>query len=100
MSSRPPSNAPHGRNAPTVPVNGKASAASPKLTSDEDNVSLRTMDPSEDKLPLEEDLMQLARLGEIGLIQKLFDSGKYKVTYQDEDGITALHVCFLDLDGS
>lgn len=43
-------------------------------------------------LPVEEDLMQLARLGEIGAIQKLFDSGKYDATYKDEQGITPLHV--------
>ena len=42
-------------------------------------------------LPVEEDLMQLARLGEIGAIQKLFDSGKYDATYKDEQGITPLH---------
>jgi len=42
-------------------------------------------------LPLEEDIMQLARLGEIGAIQKLFDSGKYDATYKDEQGITPLH---------
>jgi len=49
-------------------------------------------------LPIEEDLMQLARLGEIGAIQKLFDKGKYSATYKDEEGITALHVCGLDID--
>lgn len=43
-------------------------------------------------LPVEEDLMQLARLGEIRAIQKLFDTGRYDATYTDEQGITALHV--------
>ncbi|KAH7382531.1 AFG1-like ATPase-domain-containing protein [Phaeosphaeria sp. MPI-PUGE-AT-0046c] len=42
-------------------------------------------------LPVEEDIMQLARLGEIGAIQKLFDSGKFDATYKDEQGITPLH---------
>lgn len=42
---------------------------------------------------IEEDLMGLARLGELRAIQKLFDSGKYTATYADEQGITALHVC-------
>jgi hypothetical protein len=41
---------------------------------------------------VEEDIMQLARLGEIGAIQKLFDSGKFDATYTDEQGITPLHV--------
>lgn len=43
-------------------------------------------------LPLEDDIMQLARLGEIAAVQKLFDSGKYDATYKDEQGITPLHV--------
>ncbi|KAK4940425.1 palmitoyltransferase akr1 [Elasticomyces elasticus] len=42
-------------------------------------------------LPVEDDLMQLARLGEIRSIQKLFDSGRYKATYADDEGITPLH---------
>lgn len=44
-------------------------------------------------LPVEEDIMQLARLGEIGAIQKLFDKGKFDARYKDEQGITPLHVC-------
>jgi len=43
-------------------------------------------------IPLEEDIMQLARLGEIGAIQKLFDGGKFDASYTDEQGITPLHV--------
>ncbi|PSK60153.1 hypothetical protein B9Z65_1051 [Elsinoe australis] len=42
-------------------------------------------------LPIEEDLMGLARLGELRGIQKLFDSGKYNANSADEQGITALH---------
>ena len=49
----------------------------------------------ENKLPLHEDVMQLARLGEIGPIQKLFEEGKYSATYKDDEGITPLHVSFL-----
>ena len=49
----------------------------------------------EDKLPLHEDIMQLARLGEIGPIQKLFEEGKYTIDYRDEEGITPLHVRFV-----
>jgi palmitoyltransferase ZDHHC13/17 len=44
-------------------------------------------------LPIEEDLMQLARMGEIGAIQRLFEKGKFSATYKDEEGITPLHVC-------
>lgn len=53
---------------------------------------LENMTDKKPTLPVEEDLMQLARLGEIGAIQKLFDSGKYDATYKDEQGITPLHV--------
>ena len=42
-------------------------------------------------LPVEQDLMQLARLGELRAIQKLFDSGAYHARSTDEQGITALH---------
>ncbi|KAI4278637.1 MAG: hypothetical protein LQ337_000877 [Flavoplaca oasis] len=45
----------------------------------------------ESKLPLHEDIMQLARLGELGPIQKLLDEGKYTADYQDAENITPLH---------
>jgi hypothetical protein len=48
---------------------------------------------SKPPLPVEQDIMQLARLGEIGAIQKLFDTGEFDATYTDEQGITPLHVC-------
>lgn len=53
---------------------------------------LEVMEDSKPSLPVEDDIMQLARLGEIGAIQKLFDSGKFDATYKDEQGITPLHV--------
>ena len=40
---------------------------------------------------VEEDVMALARLGEIGAIQKLFDSGQRDANYRDEENITPLH---------
>ncbi|KAI4941028.1 hypothetical protein J4E91_011021 [Alternaria rosae] len=52
---------------------------------------LEVMADSKPSLPVEDDIMQLARLGEIGAIQKLFDSGKFDATYKDEQGITPLH---------
>jgi hypothetical protein len=45
-------------------------------------------------LPLEGDIMQCARLGETGLIQKMFDAGKFNPQYKDAEGITPLHVRF------
>ena len=48
-------------------------------------------DKSKKPIRVEEDVMQLARLGQIGAIRKLFDSGKFDATHQDEQGITPLH---------
>lgn len=42
-------------------------------------------------LPIESDIMQLARLGEIGAMQKLFDTKKFNAKHKDEEGITPLH---------
>ncbi|KAF6234624.1 hypothetical protein HO173_007250 [Letharia columbiana] len=83
--------APHGA-APTTPAlaNGKASAAPPKVTG-ENTVELDKIAPPEDKLPLHEDIMQLARLGEIGPIQTLCETGKFNARYKDQEGITPLH---------
>ena len=81
------------RTSPALP-NGKGPVAPPKLT--DDGVELKNIqDGGKSALPIEEDLMQLARLGEIGAIQKLFEKGKYSATYKDEEGITALHVCWI-----
>jgi protein AFG1 len=57
-----------------------------------DKVELSDLDSSPPPLPVELDLMQLARLGELRAVQKLFDSGKYNAKSTDEQGITALHV--------
>ncbi|EEH49218.2 uncharacterized protein PADG_05297 [Paracoccidioides brasiliensis Pb18] len=79
---------------------GKASAAPPKLSTRENDLELKDIRPSDanggtthpnPSIPVEEDIMQLARLGEIGTIQKLFEKGKYDAKYKDEEGITPLH---------
>ena len=89
----------HGA-APTPPAlaNGKASAAPPRVTG-ESTVELDQMPPSEDKLPLHEDIMQLARLGEIGPIQTLFETGKFNAKYKDQEDITPLHVSYYERPG-
>jgi palmitoyltransferase ZDHHC13/17 len=71
--------------------NGKATAAAPKL-SDNDHVELEDMLPSTPDVNPEEDIMQLARVGDIQGIEKLYDSGKFDATYCDAEGITPLHV--------
>lgn len=71
-------------------ANGKAAPAPPILSGD-GNIELQDVPI---KLPIEEDIMQLARLGEVGAIQTLFDSGRFNAKYKDEEGITPLHVCY------
>ncbi len=71
---------------PATSANGSAAAHD-----EEDNVELKEM-AVQPSIPLEEDIMQLARLGEVGAIQKLFDSKKFDATYADEQNITPLHV--------
>jgi hypothetical protein len=73
--------------AKTMTATGKTGAASPKLSSEE-HVEMSDLPTG----PEEEDIMQLARLGDIPGIQKLFDSGKYDAKYCDDEGITPLHV--------
>jgi hypothetical protein len=64
----------------------------PAPNSENGHVELQEIAANKTKLPIEEDIMQLARLGEIKAIQNLFDSGKFNPTYTDEQGITPLHV--------
>lgn len=94
MSTIPPtSQDPSGASTlgpPTLP-SGKASVAPPKLSPGQ-NVELNDLPRLEQKLPLENDVMQLARIGEIGPIQKLFEDGRFDATFRDGEGITPLHV--------
>jgi hypothetical protein len=78
------------KRSPTVP-SSKASVAPPKVTGDE-RVELKDMLPAAPALPVEEDIMQLARMGELGAIQRLIDEDHYTVNFMDEEGITPLHV--------
>lgn len=57
-----------------------------------DQHELKDMSQNQPSLPIEEDVMQLARLGEIGAISKLFDTGRFDATFRDDQGITPLHV--------
>lgn len=82
-------------------MNGKASAAPPQTSTD--SVELKNVsagkgngagETARPPLPIESDIMQLARLGEIGAMQKLFDTKKFNAKYKDDEGITPLHVSF------
>jgi len=57
-----------------------------------DKVELSDLEASPPRSAVEQDLMQLARLGELRSIQRLFDTGKHNARSTDEQGITALHV--------
>ncbi len=81
-------------NPPMMPT-GKAATAAPKL-SEEDHVELTDMLPAGPEIVPEEDIMQLARLGDIQGIEKLYESGKFDASYCDVEGITPLHVFRLD----
>lgn len=72
--------APNGNGTPTPP-------------NDVEMKSLRP-DPPKGSIPLGEDIMQLARMGEIGTMQKLFTAKKFTANHRDEEGITPLHVCY------
>lgn len=75
-----------------TPVPDTAPTANGALKEDNGEVELHEIMTGQAKIPLEEDIMQLARLGEIRAIQKLFDEKKFTAKYADEQGITALHV--------
>ncbi|KAK5989733.1 Palmitoyltransferase AKR1 [Cladobotryum mycophilum] len=64
----------------------KAAAAAPKLNSEMEMGSLPT-----DGVAPDEDIMQLARVGDIPGMEKLFESGDFDATYSDDEGITPLH---------
>lgn len=51
-------------------------------------------DAPKGSIPLGEDIMQLARMGEIGAMQNMFAAKKLTANHRDEEGITPLHVCF------
>jgi hypothetical protein len=68
------------------PTDSNGSVSS-KKTDDE----LATLSTDKPALPVEDDIMQLARLGEVEAIKKLLDGGKVDIKYKDDEGITPLH---------
>lgn len=77
---------------PPMGPNGKATAAAPKLSED-NNVELASMHKNDAETSPEDDIMQLARLGDVQSVERLFKEGKYDASYCDHEGITPLHVC-------
>jgi palmitoyltransferase ZDHHC13/17 len=80
--------APFGATSFPSVASGKASVAPPKVSNAESN----SRGQLEEKLPLHEDILQLARLGEVSAIRTLIKDGKFSAQHRDEQDITPLHV--------
>lgn len=101
MSSGPPGSSASAASSTSSPIRlaTKATAASPKLN--KDNMEMGTVQPAADAsaqqptqpdVPAEDDIMQLARLGDVSAMEQLFAKGEHDATYTDDEGITPLHV--------
>lgn len=77
-----------GAGAPAQPA-AKGGAATPKLSSQD--MEMGDL-PGGDATAAQPDIMQLARVGNVGGMEKLFESSEYDATYTDDEGITPLHV--------
>ena len=78
-----------------VPFNipTKSTAAEPKLNDTMEMGSVQAdASASPQSQPQEDDIMQLARVGDTSGMEKLFETGDYDATYTDNEGITPLHV--------
>ncbi|KAK9781830.1 putative Palmitoyltransferase [Seiridium cardinale] len=73
--------------APIQPSN-KGTAAAPQLSSE--TLEMGSLPGAAEAVP-EEDIMHLARVGNIPAMEKLFEKGEYDATYKDREGITPLH---------
>ncbi|PKS10148.1 hypothetical protein jhhlp_001898 [Lomentospora prolificans] len=81
-----------------IQLSSKSAAAAPVLDSEmelgalSNDVNAATADsPGAHAVPAENDIMQIARVGDVPTMEKLFESGEYDATYTDDDGITPLH---------
>ncbi|KJZ76499.1 Palmitoyltransferase AKR1 [Hirsutella minnesotensis 3608] len=83
--SSPAASAPSAA-APIQPST-KAAAAAPRLNSEMEMGSL----PAAEGAGPESDIMQLARVGDVAAMERLFESGEYDATFTDDEGITPLH---------
>jgi palmitoyltransferase ZDHHC13/17 len=67
------------------------STAKPGSSTNDVELSTVLNDAPVESLPLEEDVMQCARIGALEHIQKMMESKKVDPKYTDEEGITPLH---------
>lgn len=72
-----------------IQPSAKSTKAEPQVNSDMEMSNV----PNGNAVNPAEDIMQIARIGDIPAMEKLFQSEKYDATYSDDEGITALHVC-------
>lgn len=76
-----------------ISLSTKSAAAAPQLTSDMEMGSVANANAaSTPPPPADEDMMHLARVGDIVGMEKLFEAGDCDATYTDDEGITPLHV--------
>jgi hypothetical protein len=83
-----------GSSPPSAP-SGKSAATPPKVATDDISVELKNMNTERSparSIPLGEDIMQIARIGEVSVMKKLFEEKKFTANHTDEEGITPLHV--------
>lgn len=76
-------------------LNGKGSSVAPQLSVNDGNLEMKNIAAAEPALDASQDIMQLARLGDIPSIQKLYDAGAFTPLHCDDEGITPLHVSLL-----
>lgn len=81
----------HGSGVPIQP-SAKSSKAEPQINPDMEMGSLGNEGADQGKAEL--DIMQIARTGDIAAMEQLFEAKEFDATYCDDEGITALHVCF------
>ena len=72
-----------------VPAKGTVSQA--QLVNSQD-VELKRIPSTPPAIDPEEYIMQLARIGHLAGVQRLFESGRFDATFKDEQAITPLHV--------
>ena len=75
---------------PPIQPSSKSSAAAPMLNSE---MELGTFAGGQAPQAAENDIMQIARIGDIPAMERLFEAGTFDATHADDEGITPLHVC-------
>lgn len=78
--------------APPIQPSSKSTAAAPMLNSEMELGSFAGQGQAPAAQAAENDIMQIARIGDIPAMERLFEAGTYDATYADDEGITPLHV--------